>query len=192
MLVLMRDGAVHFLTWSLHLLGPPPCRASWTEDGQLCSSHSISLSSGCTSPSPPRLSLLGPVQFQLRLLFLLILLILFDSSPSLLFRPPYTETHHSQTDARNHTHTHTCAQPRRSSDDAHFLFLRLPQQILESTPQFKALKSIQEAMASQPAPVTALAGLVFPDLLQPFIMVLQGTTVHPSTCLLYAVTDFHM
>eukprot|EP00037_Helgoeca_nana_P006492 m.59826 g.59826 ORF g.59826 m.59826 type:complete len:191 (-) comp17376_c0_seq1:3388-3960(-) len=69
-------------------------------------------------------------------------------------------------------------------DDAHFLFLRLPQQILESTPQFKALKSIQEAMASQPAPVTALAGLVFPDLLQPFIMVLQERLKKKSADLL--------
>mmetsp|Transcript_118189 Transcript_118189/g.166133 ORF Transcript_118189/g.166133 Transcript_118189/m.166133 type:complete len:192 (+) Transcript_118189:35-610(+) len=58
-------------------------------------------------------------------------------------------------------------------DDAHFLFLRLNQQMLESNPEFKGLKSIQEAMASQPAPVNALAGLAFPKRLKPFMQVLQ-------------------
>lgn len=59
-------------------------------------------------------------------------------------------------------------------DDAHFLFLRLNQQTLESNPEFKGLKSIQEAMASHPAPINALAGLAFPKRLKPYTEALQG------------------
>jgi len=59
-------------------------------------------------------------------------------------------------------------------DDAHFLFLRLGPHKLETTPELKPLKSIQEAMASQRAPANAIAGLVFPKKLQPIVDVLQG------------------
>eukprot|EP00035_Acanthoeca_spectabilis_P022172 m.442373 g.442373 ORF g.442373 m.442373 type:complete len:192 (+) comp18796_c0_seq1:114-689(+) len=69
-------------------------------------------------------------------------------------------------------------------DDAHFLFLRLNQQTLESNPEFKGLKSIQEAMASHPAPINALAGLAFPKRLKPYTEALQERLYFKSAELL--------